>query len=148
MLSKEYLAYTDKHISIFKPPQEVVDGVKKCTKLTSDRVPFVDIPYVRADEYSVQGYGRFIKNESDVQVRMVQWPSNKRPVVGGMSGGTIFGDFVCRWVNNEVIVINNAVSNKYPKGWRDDHGNIFTQGADYHPDGEQIFLPRDMVNFL
>lgn len=140
----EYLAYTDKYVSTFKPDAESLENVKEKTELTKDGIPFINIPYIIADHSSIKGYGRFVDN--DAQVRIEKWPTKFRNVIGGNGGGVVEGDFICKWIDDKVRVVNKAVANDYPKGWRDKNGSIFTQGADYHPDGEQIFIPLDKVN--
>jgi ureidoglycolate hydrolase len=121
------------------------------------------VKLVRADNETLRGHGRRVADFATGQVTIVTWPQpGWRPIVPGTGneGGVaedIFEMVRCGEVQHAV---NRAVGRSYITGWfadpatgseaREpaDRTRIYTHEANYHPDGGQIFFPRDGAAFV
>lgn len=119
---------------------------------------------VRATEESLAGYGRLVDNPADFAIEIVTWPVSGWRAVDpgtGNEGGTTQGEFDFWWEGDTLLGKNNAVgSNEYLFGWSCDpkaarrdratapRTQVLLWHANYHPDGGQLFFPRDGEAFL
>lgn len=118
---------------------------------------------VRATAENLAGYGFFVDRLDPADVEIVPWPvSGRRPLVPGTGneGGVTRGAFVMQRRGGCVYAHNHAVERAYLTGWfgdpadaRDDDAvvdrtRLLTHEANYHPDGGQIFVPRERAPFV
>jgi len=121
------------------------------------------VPSVIASNESLRGYGRIVADFAMGSVTIVTWPQpGWRPVVPGTGNeGGIVEDYFLMERRGEIQHATNlAVGRRYITGWfRDpadasetrapvDTSRIYTHEANYHPDGGQIFSPRDGAAFV
>ncbi len=121
------------------------------------------VPLVAATAASLRGYGRIVSNFARDAVTIVTWPqSGWRPIVPGTGNeaGTVEDSFAMQRRGEILYAVNHAVGRRYITGWfcdpatasedREpvDVSRIYTHEANYHPDGGQIFSPRDGARFV
>lgn len=110
-----------------------------------------EVKIIVADEDNFREYGNFVYDYDEEKVEIVPWPTlGKRPLcVGtGVEGGIAEGEFKY-WLKDDIFYADNmAVANgKYIIGKK--VGNmICTREANYHPDGGQVFYPKQCVPFI
>jgi len=118
---------------------------------------------VVATAATLAGYGRLIANFEDAEVTLVTWPQpGWRPVVPGTGaeGGVVEDRFEMARRGEVMHAVNHAVGRSYITGWFADPSSasenrtaanvrrIYTHEANCHPDGGQIFFPRDAAPFV
>jgi ureidoglycolate lyase/seryl-tRNA synthetase len=118
---------------------------------------------VRATEHSLRGYGHIVADFARGQVTITTWPQpGWRPIVPGTGneGGIVEDSFEMVRHGEVQYAINRAVGRSYITGWFTDPAEasrsrepvdtsrIYTHEANYHPDGGQIFYPRDAAAFV
>jgi ureidoglycolate lyase/seryl-tRNA synthetase len=121
------------------------------------------VPLVVATAATLRGYGSIVADFTAAQVTIVTWPQpGWRPVVSGTGneGGIVEDSFEMVRRGEIQHAVNHAVGRSYVTGWfadpasasesreARDTSRIFTHEANYHPDGGQIFFPRDAVAFV
>ncbi len=94
---------------------------------------------------------------------IVPWPvQGRRPLVPGTGneGGTVEDIFEMEARGGLMLATNRAIGRSYVTGWYGDPATanaatepgdrscILTHEANYHPDGRQIFCPRDGAAFV
>jgi len=120
-------------------------------------------PLLAATSETLRGYGHIVPDFAAGQVTIVTWPQpGWRPVVPGTGneGGVVEDRFEMVRRGEVQHAVNHAVGRSYVTGWfadpatasetraPTDTGRIFTHEANYHPDGGQIFFPRDGAAFV
>jgi ureidoglycolate lyase len=121
-------------------------------------------PVVAATEASVEGYGKIVPaNPEAFPIEIVRWPAGGwRPVDenSGDQGGVTEGSFEFWWRGDTLYARNNAVGDSYLFGWSQFPEEAAPEGpprpreraliwrANYHPDGGQLFFPRDGDSFV
>jgi ureidoglycolate lyase len=118
---------------------------------------------VIAGEASLAGYGCIVRDFAAHPVSIVTWPQpGRRPIVPGTGneGGTVEDSFVMERRGEVQQALNRAVGRSYVTGWFADPGlasetrqpadtsRLYTHEANYHPDGGQIFSPRDQAAYV
>ena len=126
-------------------------------------ISIVDVPLVKASKKTLAGYAKMEKSFDDAEVEIVVWPQpGWRPVVAGTGneGGITQGDFEMRRVGQLMYAHNHAVDGYYVTGWfadpttasenesPADRTRILVREANYHPDGSQVFFPRNNAPFV
>lgn len=121
------------------------------------------VPLVRATAESLVGYAKIEHSFEEAVVEIVPWPApGWRPLVAGTGneGGITQGDFVMKYAGEKMLAYNHAVDGYYVTGWfadpasanesaqQVDRTRIFVREANYHPDGSQVFYPRDRQPFV
>jgi ureidoglycolate lyase len=121
------------------------------------------VPLVPANEASLAGFARIVRDFVSARVTIVTWPQpGRRPIVAGTGneGGIVEDSFAMRRRGEVQHAVNLAVGRSYVTGWYGDPATaseerepgelhrIFTHEANYHPDGGQIFFPRDGASFV
>jgi ureidoglycolate lyase len=121
------------------------------------------VPLVMATAATLRGYGSIVADFAAGQVAIVTWPQpGWRPVVSGTGneGGIVEDSFEMVRRGEIQHAVNHAVGRSYITGWFTDPATasasriprdttrIFTHEANYHPDGGQIFFPRDGAPFV
>lgn len=123
------------------------------------------VPMVVAtpDTFEAAGYGVIEHDFEAAQVDIVVWPKQGwRDVVPGTGdeGGITQGEFVFTWEGDMAVARNHAVDGHYVTGWFTDpltasfestdvdRSRIYVREANYHPDGSQIFYPKDGTPFV
>jgi ureidoglycolate lyase len=121
------------------------------------------VPCVLATDQTLRGYGRIVRDFAADRVTIVTWPQpGRRPIVPGTGneGGIVEDSFVMERRGEVQHAVNRAVGRSYITGWFTDPASasedrqptntsrIYTHEANYHPDGGQIFAPRDRAGFV
>ncbi len=140
-----------------------VQGTTYFVPISLEKVGIFEAPLVEATEESLAGYGRLVDDFDLAEVDIVTWPQpGWRPVLPGTGneGGITSGEFIVEWKGDIVYTFNHAVNKGYVTGWttdplqaREDRSTtprdyIYTFEANYHPDGGQIFYPRNQEPFV
>lgn len=129
-----------------------------------DNLIVVEAPVVDATDETLRGYGRLVEDPSQCEVEIVTWPvPGWRPMDPGTGneGGTTKGEFDFWWEGDVLYGKNNAVAeNEYLFGWSGDpfrarrevqtmpRDRVLLWHANYHPDGGQLFFPRNGESFV
>lgn len=140
---------------------EIIPGCQNSTI----KIHYVEI--IKATPKTVAEYGVLVNPEdfATFQVPIVTWPQpGKRPIQEGTGnqGGTTEGDFTMEWRGNKLYANNHAVNGSYLTGWatfpddadslpviaRADRRYLLTHEINYHPDGGQLFMPKDGKPFV
>ena len=123
----------------------------------------VEMPVVRATEETLKGFGRLVMNDPEqFEIEIVRWPAQGwRPVDPdcGDEGGTTQGVFVSEWKGDVLYGSNEAVGGHYVLGYATepkladeshsrDPERVLLWHCNYHPDGGQLFFPREMRPFV
>jgi hypothetical protein len=121
------------------------------------------VPKVLATAQTLAGYGHIVGDFAAAKVEIVTWPQpGWRPVVPGTGneGGVVEDRFAMVRRGEVQHAVNHAVGRGYITGWFTDPAKasetalpdttqrIYTHEANYHPDGGQIFSPRDAAPFV
>jgi ureidoglycolate lyase len=121
------------------------------------------VSVIRATGENLRGYGRIVTDFDDEPVTIVTWPQpDWRPIVPGTGneGGIVEDCFAMERRGEVQHAVNRAVGRSYVTGWfadpatasehraATDTSRIYTHEANYHPDGGQIFSPRDRAAFV
>jgi ureidoglycolate lyase len=121
------------------------------------------VPLIDATGESLRGYGRIVPDFARDPVTIVTWPQpGWRPIVPGTGneGGIVEDSFVMQRRGEIQHALNQAVGRSYITGWfadpstasearpPADTSRIYTHEANYHPDGGQIFSPRQCAAFV
>jgi len=131
--------------------------------LTGGKATAHRAPLVIATPESLRGYGRTVAEFAREPVAIVTWPQpGWRPIVPGTGneGGVAQDRFVMERRGEVQHAVNRAVGRSYVTGWfadpaiasegraAADTSRIYTHEANYHPDGGQVFAPRDHAAFV
>ncbi len=126
-------------------------------------ISIVDVPLKRVTPESFQGFGRIVTSFEHAEVDIETWPAQGwRPVEPGTGneGGITSGKFEVYRAGDMMHARNHAVDGHYVTGWfadpstaseqslEVDHSRILVREANYHPDGGQVFFPRDGRPFV
>lgn len=116
-----------------------------------------------ASQDTLTGYGHQVSDFAAGQVTIVTWPQpGWRPVVPGTGneGGIVEDSFVMQRRGEVQHAVNRAVGRSYITGWYADPATasddrvptdlsrLYTHEANYHPDGGQIFWPRERAPYV
>ncbi len=122
-----------------------------------------EVPLVLATDEALAGLGRLVDAFDAAAVTIVPWPvSGWRSLVPGTGdeGGLVQDVFEYQRVGELQYAHNLAVGRRYLIGWYGDpataredrepasRARILTHEANYHPDGGQVFFPRDGEPFV
>jgi ureidoglycolate lyase len=131
--------------------------------LARDEARIHAVRSVIATPASLEGFGRVVTELASAQVTIVTWPQQGwRPIQSGTGneGGIVEDCFVMERRGEIQFAVNRAVGRSYVTGWYADPASalesreaadtsrIYTHEANYHPDGGQIFWPRDSAAFV
>lgn len=123
----------------------------------------VEVPLVVATPQNLKGYGHLIEDFASAPIEIVRWPAQGwRPVDPdtGDQGGTTEGTFSFWWKGEVLYGRNEAVKDSYLIGWsRDpreasetaadpDRSRVLIWHVNYHPDGGQLFFPKERIPFI
>jgi ureidoglycolate lyase len=121
------------------------------------------VRWIEATEQSLRGYGSIVADYAREAVTIATWPQpDWRPIVPGTGneGGIVEDCFAMERRGEIQHAVNKAVGRSYITGWYGDPATasehrqpattdrIYTHEANYHPDGGQIFFPRDRTPFV
>jgi ureidoglycolate lyase len=121
------------------------------------------VPLVVATAETLRGYGSVVIDFAAGHVTIVTWPQpGRRPIVAGTGneGGIVEDSFEMVRHGEIQHAVNHAVGRSYITGWfgdpafacearePSDTSRILTHEANYHPDGGQIFFPRDRAPYV
>ena len=122
-----------------------------------------EIRIVEATPETLKGYGYLVDDFATAKIEIVRWPAQGwRPVDpdSGDEGGTTEGHFSFFWKGDVLYGQNHAVNDSYLIGWtqdpkkaseqteRPDRSRILVWHANYHPDGGQLFFPKERSPFI
>ena len=130
-----------------------------------------EIPLIEATNKSLEGYGYLVDNFDKCEIEIVTWPKQGWRNIEegtGNEGGTTEGHFETWWEENILYGKNNAVEHKseydkegkYLLGYSSvpedsknklitkDPKQIYIWHINYHPDGGQLFFPKDNKPFI
>jgi len=131
----------------------------------------IEIPLIEATNQNLKGYGYLVNDFDQCEIEIVTWPKQGWRNIEegtGNEGGTTEGPFETWWEENILYGRNNAVEHKseYDKDGRyllgyssdpdDSNNNLTTEDPkqiyiwhiNYHPDGGQLFFPKDNKPFI
>lgn len=122
----------------------------------------VPAPLVIATAASLAGYGHLVDDFASAKVTIAPWPKpTGRPLVKGTGdeGGVVEDTFEMVRRGQVQHAVNNAVGRRYITGWLADPATaseqaaplgeiLYTHEANYHPDGGQVFMPREGAAFV
>ena len=127
-------------------------------------LPLRDVPLIVATDESVQGYGALVEHPDDIEIEIVRWPATGWRQVDEDSGdeaGWVEGTFHGEWQGDVLFGRNDSVSGHYVLGWsttdpaasrtdRQTAGRerVVLWHLNYHPDGGQLFFPKDKSAFV
>ena len=127
-------------------------------------LPLHDVPMIVATDESVRGYGALVEHPDDIEIEIVRWPATGWRQVDDDSGneaGWGEGTFHGEWQGDVLFGRNDAVSGHYVLGWsttdpaasRTDQQTVGRERVvlwhlNYHPDGGQLFFPKDQKSFV
>lgn len=127
-------------------------------------LPLHDVPLIVATDESVQDYGALVEHPDDIEIEIVRWPATGWRQVDEDSGneaGWVEGTFHGEWQGDVLFGRNDAVSGHYVLGWsttdpaascadRQTAGRekVILWHLNYHPDGGQLFFPKDKSPFV
>ena len=132
--------------------------LKAMPSITRGEAAAYRVPLVIAGPESLRGYGHTVAEFAREPVTLVTWPQpGWRPIVPGTGneGGVAQDAFVMERRGEVQHAVNLAVGRSYITGWFADPAiasegceaadttRIYTHEANYHPDGGQVFSPRD-----
>lgn len=121
------------------------------------------VPWVVATPATLAGFGHCVEDFGRAVVTIVTWPRpGWRPIVEGTGneGGVVEATFEMRRRGEVQHAVNHAVGRHYVTGWYADPASaspdrapadlsrVYTHEANYHPDGGQVFFPRDGAPFV
>jgi ureidoglycolate lyase len=122
-----------------------------------------ELKLVKATPETLRGYDTLATDFAATPVEIVTWPAQGwRPVDPdtGNQGGTVEGIFEFWWSGEVFYGRNNAVGDSYLVGWScdperasesaaaPDRSELLIWHANYHPDGGQLFFPREGKPFV
>ena len=131
----------------------------------------IEIPLIEATNQNLKEYGYLVNDFDQCEIEIVTWPKQGWRNIEegtGNEGGTTEGPFETWWENNILYGKNNAVEHKseYDKDGRyllgyssdpddsinnlttEDPKHIYIWHVNYHPDGGQLFFPKDNKPFI
>jgi ureidoglycolate lyase/seryl-tRNA synthetase len=123
----------------------------------------IDVPRRLLTPESIKGYGELVPDFEKAVVELVPWPlSGRRPLDPGtgLGGGITSGPFRMEWRGDVLYADNHAVGGSYVTGWttlpedaREDRATVprarvLACEANYHPDGSQVFFPRNREPYV
>ncbi|MFQ5971062.1 MAG: ureidoglycolate lyase [Alphaproteobacteria bacterium] len=123
---------------------------------SADKPP-VEVPLVEATPENFTPYGRIERSFDRAEVEIVTWPAQGwRPVDPGTGneGGVTEGRFEVWWEGDILRGRNTAVGGDYVLGRGADavvkgaRPSVLIRHANYHPDGGQVFFPRNREPFV
>ena len=118
---------------------------------------------VTATPQNLAGFGHLVSDYAAAEIEIVTWPAlGWRPVDAGTGneGGTTEGIFEFAWKDDVLHGRNTAVDDSYVLGWAGDPSKpeatpqstppseMYIGHANYHPDGGQLFFPKDRQPFV
>ncbi len=131
--------------------------------IDNPNISVLEVPFQRAIPETLDGYGRTVRDFHNEKIDFVPWPAlgwrSVEPGTG-IDGGVAQGVFEMRRVGDYQLAVNSAVGSQYVTGWFCDpakasrrslnanRARIFVRYANYHPDGGQIFFPRNAEPFV
>ncbi|KAK3087187.1 hypothetical protein FSP39_002848 [Pinctada imbricata] len=115
------------------------------------------VPLVKATPESLKEYGIICTDFENEKIEITPWPTTGwrklYPGTGSM-GGTLSGEFTFYWKGDTCRTTNKAAgwdftTGRVPKGGdAKNPRSVLVREASYHPDGGQLFFPKDGKNFV
>ena len=131
----------------------------------------IEIPLIEATNENLKGYGYLVNDYDQCEIEIVTWPKQGWRNIEkgtGNEGGTTEGPFETWWDEGILYGKNNAVEHKsrydqdgqYLLGYsydpsdykknltKNDPKHIYIWHVNYHPDGGQLFFPKENKPFI
>ncbi|MFP6768938.1 MAG: ureidoglycolate lyase [Planctomycetaceae bacterium] len=137
--------------------------IDQIPSINDPEISVIDVPLVSATAESLSGLAALAPSFETADVEIVTWPTvGWRPVIAGTGdqGGVTSGEFEVYRQGQLVLGRNHAVGGYYITGWfgdpatasgdiePTDASRVLVCEANYHPDGGQVFCPRDAAPFV
>lgn len=126
-------------------------------------LPLVEVPLIKATDESVKDYGCLVDDLDNFEIEIVRWPASgwrKVDEDSGDEGGIAEGVFHAKWQGDVLMGRNDAVGGNYVLGWSCDpqyaskeqatvtRDKVLLWHMNYHPDGGQLFFPKENKPFV
>ncbi|MDH3693747.1 MAG: ureidoglycolate lyase [Gammaproteobacteria bacterium] len=133
------------------------------TSTNNSTTTLFELPLVKATTDNLKGYGSLSDEYETTAIEIVTWPAQgwrSVDVDTGNEGGTTEGVFQFWWQGDYLYGRNTAVSDEYLLGWscvpkaaskdnaEPDRSQVLLYHANYHPDGGQLFFPKNKTPFV
>ncbi|MDX2002699.1 MAG: ureidoglycolate lyase [Chitinophagales bacterium] len=126
---------------------------------TATATDIFEVPLLMATADSLEGYGRIVHSFEEAEVDIVPWPlSGWRKLIPGtgIEGGLAQDTFEFEWKESFLYATNHAVRKSYITGMLalpgepmpKDRKAVLVREANYHPDGGQVFFPKNGEPFV
>ena len=138
-------------------------NMDRSVSIHEEGISIVEVPLRHVTPETFKGFGRIVESFHDATVDIETWPAQGwRPVEPGTGnqGGVTSGRFDVYRAGDMMHARNHAVNGHYVTAWFSDppsaseqaldvdHSRVLVREANYHPDGGQIFYPRDQQPFI
>lgn len=122
-----------------------------------------DVSVIHATKENFEKFGNIVTDYDAEKVEIKVWPApgwRKVDANTGDEGGITEGPFEMFRSGDMMCAENHAVGGHYTTGWfgdpsladpnsnRTDYDRIYIREANYHPDGGQVFFPRNGQPFI
>ena len=117
-----------------------------------------DVPLIIATDESFKDFGRLVHSFDDEEVWITKWPQEGwRPICPGTGdqGGVAAGEFEFHWEGDLLCGLNKSVTvdpytvGRLPRGVSPaNRTHVLAREANYHPDGGQVFFPKNGEAFV
>ncbi len=138
-----------------------LDSTEVQPDLNDVKIHHVDVVHANAKNF--EQFGTIVTDYEAEQVEIKVWPAQGWRKVDentGDEGGITEGPFEMFRQGDMMCAENHAVNGHYITGWfgnpadadkhsnRKDYSRIYVREANYHPDGGQVFYPREGQPFI
>ncbi|XP_053382470.1 ureidoglycolate lyase-like [Mercenaria mercenaria] len=115
------------------------------------------VPIVMATADALKGYGTIVTDFENEDVEITPWPvKGWRTLCPGTGtlGGLINDELTYKWVGDQSMVTDDTedgdfITGRLPKNIPpSDRTHVLVREANYHPDGGQVFFPKDKDPFV
>ena len=136
---------------------QVYASESRPTYAESEGYTSVDVPMTIATPENFSQYGRFVADFDREEVWITQWPQEgRRPIATGTGhhGGVAEGDYTMAWDGDLLKGHLRAVKHQWIIARKpddvssDDRTHALVWDVNYHPDGGQVFYPKDGDAFV
>ncbi|XP_060587685.1 uncharacterized protein LOC132743176 [Ruditapes philippinarum] len=115
------------------------------------------VPIVMATTETLKGYGKIVTDFENEEVEITPWPVQgwRKLCPGtGTLGGLIHDELTYKWVGDQSLFTDGTedgdfITGRLPKHVSPaDRTHVLVREANYHPDGGQVFYPKNKDPFV